>query len=221
MRLDSQGLITLFTKTLSLTLIVVLFSLFFTGTVHAQAAGDKICEVCGMRVSPEAQARYLATDQTGSVHYVECFMCALNLVKLYNQLDIISSCDWFGPDYSITVTSKNFGKDITIYPPSAMFLNGGNCVINRAAYNQTAAEALLTNGYSQFTLSDQQYTLPSNTKVTTVLSAAMEYGKASATTDPFPTNTVLVAVAAIGVVVMVGSVLAFRKLKQLTTNGDE
>ena len=184
----------------------------------AQTQGDQICELCGMTVSLEAQARYLATDGTGTVHYVECFMCALNLVKEYSQVHIVTSCDWYGPGYAITVDSKNFGKEVTVDPSTAMFLNGGSCVINRAAYNQTAADMLLANGYSQFTLSDQHYALPSNTKVASVLNAALAYGGTSTTAEPPQTNTVLIAVAAIGAAVIAGSFLAFKKLKNTEKN---
>ncbi len=166
-----------------------------------------------MKVSPEAQVRYLATDGTGAVHFVECFMCALNLVKSYNQVHIATSCDWYGPEYPVTVDSSSFGKDVTVDPSTAIFLNGGSCVINRAAYNQTAANALLTNGFSQYTLSDQHYALPSNTKVASVLTSTLEYGETSTPPESPQTNAVLVAVAAIGAVVIAGSFLAFRKLR--------
>jgi hypothetical protein len=92
-----------------------------------------------------------------------------------------------------------------------MFLNGGSCVINRAAYNQTAADALIANGYSQYTLF--KYALPSNLKVSSVLNAALEYGQTSTGAQPTQTNAVLIAVAAIGAIVIIGSLLAFKKLR--------
>ncbi len=193
--------------------VAFMLLLCLVSVAGAQTPGDQICEVCGMTTSPEAQARYLATDGTGTIHYVECFMCALSLVKEYNQVHIVTSCDWYGTDYPITLDSKNFGKEVTVDPPTAMFLNGGSCVINRAAYNQTAADMLLASGYSQFTLSDQHYALPSNTKVTSVLNAALEYSGTSTTAEPPQTNTVLIAVATIGAAVIAGSFLAFRKMK--------
>ncbi len=205
-------------KAVSLTLIVILFSLFSLTAAKAETNGDRICEVCGMKVSPEAQARYLATDETGAVHYVECFMCALNLVKSYSQIHIVTSCDWYGPNYQITIDSKNFGNEVTVNPSAAMFLNGGSCVINRAAYNQTAVDALLVNGFSQFTLNDQHYALPSSTKVATVLNAALEYGKTSTTTDSPQINAVLFVAAVVGAVVIAGSFLAFRKLRKPERN---
>jgi hypothetical protein len=214
-----NGLITLPRSSSSITLLAILVSFSLTSVVNAQTQGDQICEVCGMTTSPEAQARYAATDGTGTVHYVECFMCALNLVKDYSKVHIVTCCDWYGPEYTITVDSNNFGNEVTVNPPTAMFLNGGSCVINRAAYNQTAADMLLANGYSQFTLSDQHYALPSNTKVTNALNAALEYGKESETTGSPQTNVVLIAVAVMGAVVIAGSLLAFRKMRN-STNGE-
>jgi len=167
-------------------------------------------------VSPEAQARYVVTDQSGTVHDVDCFMCALRLVSEYSQLHIVTSCDWYGPNYTIAVDSKDSGREIKVYPSDAIFLNGGSCVINRAAYNQTAADALLANGYSEYTLSNQRYALPATTNVASVENAALEYGQTSTTgsTGSSQTNAVLIAVAAIGAIVIVGSLLAFRKLRK-------
>ena len=209
-------MITLSKKVLSVILLAILVSFGLPLTSHGQAQGNQVCEQCGMSVSPEAQARYRVTDESGSVHYVECFMCALNLVKAYSQLHIVTSCDWYGPNYTITIDSRNFGKEIVVNPPTAMFLNGGSCVINRAAYNQTAADALLTNGYSQNTLAGQRYPLPPNTKVASVLDAALEYGRTN-TAQPSQTSAVLIAVAAVGVAVIVGSFLAFKKLRSPQT----
>ena len=200
-------------KTLLAILLAILFSISLPATVQAQIQGNKICEQCGMIVSPDAQVRYIVSDQTSAIHYVECFMCALNLVNAYSEVHIVTSCDWYGPNYVIMVDSKNFGKEVTVNPPTAMFLNGGSCVINRAAYNQTAADALLANGYSDYTLIDQHYTLPSGTKVVSVINAALEYGQISSGGQTAQTGTVLIAVAAIGGIIIVVSVLAFRRLR--------
>ena len=191
---------------------------FGGGESSQNPPNDKTCEVCGMAVASEAQTRYLITDETGAVHYVECLMCALNLVNDYNQVNITTSCDWYGPIYTITVKSKNFGKEVTVDPPTAQFLNGGNCVVNRGAYNQTAADELLAKGYSQYTLTEQQYALPSNTEVTSVQNAALEYGQTTPM-QPSQTNAVLAIVIAIGTVAIIASLLAFRKMK--TSQGTE
>ena len=43
------------------------------------------CEACGMDVTADSQARYRVTDENGKVHYVECFMCAMQLVNDYEN----------------------------------------------------------------------------------------------------------------------------------------
>jgi hypothetical protein len=171
------------------------------------------CEACGMEVNADAQAKYKITDENGTVHYAECFMCALNLVNKYNQVDIITSCDWYGPNYSITVNSTNFGSQITVTPSNAMFLNGGSCVINRVAYNQTAADALKTNGFSDFTLLQQRYALPSNVEVKTVENAAATYAQKASNHPASQTPIVLIVVAVAGVAIVVGSFVAYRKIQ--------
>ena len=114
------------------------------------AVTEKECEACGMKVTTDDQWHFRITDGNGQMHYVECFMCALNLIKDYDTLHIETFCDWYGPNYRITVDSTEKGKQVRINPPSAMFLRTSLCEDNRVAYNQTAAEKLTAN-YSQFT----------------------------------------------------------------------
>jgi hypothetical protein len=177
------------------------------------APTTKPCDACPMDVNADAQAKYIITDENGTVHYADCFMCALNLLNKYSQVDITTSCDWYGPNYTITVQSTDYGNQITVTPSTAMFLNGGSCVINRAAYNQTAADELLANGFSQYTLKEQQYPLPTGTNVTTVKDAAMKFANTTPPPNSMPT-AVIVAAAVGGTIVIVGSVVAFKKLKR-------
>jgi len=166
-----------------------------------------------MDVSPQEQSRYIVTDGNGNVHYVECFMCALNLVNDYQTVHIVTCCDWYGPNYPITIDSTNFGQTVTVSPATAMFLRGGSCVTARAAYNQTAADNLLANGFSQYTLPQQQYAMPSTTEVKLVTEAINTwYAKQNATNTP--TSLTLVLVAVVGVAVIAGSLIAYKKLKR-------
>jgi hypothetical protein len=171
------------------------------------------CEACGMEVSPEAQQKYAITDASGNLHYAECYMCALNLLKNYDQLKISTYCDWFGPNYPITVQSSNYGKNVTVSPTNAVFLNGGSCVINRAAYNQTAADLLLTNGYSNNTLEMQRFALPSSTQVSTVVQAAITFSENKATqkSQSIPYPLIIACVA--GIAIIGASVAAYIKIK--------
>jgi hypothetical protein len=124
---------------------------FVSNSLPMQSAvSEKECEACGMKVTPDDQWHFRITDGIGQVHYAECFMCALNLIKKYDTLHIETFCDWYGPNYRITIDSTEKGKQVTINPPSAIFLRTGFCEDNRVAYNQTAANALSAN-YSQHT----------------------------------------------------------------------
>jgi hypothetical protein len=128
-----------------------------SNSLPAQSAvSEKECESCGMKVTADDQLHFRITDGSGQVHYVECFMCALNLIKKYDTLHIETFCDWHGPDYRITVDSTEKGKQVTINPPSAIFLRTGLCEDNRVACSQEAAD-MLTDNYSQFTSAFQRH----------------------------------------------------------------
>jgi hypothetical protein len=171
------------------------------------------CEACGMDVTPESQARYNITDGNGNVHYVECFMCAMQLINDYETVHIETYCDWYGPNYPITVDTSNQGAMVNVNPSTAIFLRGGSCVTARAAYNQTAADNLLTNGFSQYTSPEQHYALPSTTQVKLVNDAISTwYAKADATAAP--TSLILALTLATGIVIIAGSIIAYKKLKR-------
>jgi hypothetical protein len=167
-----------------------------------------------MDVTAESRDRYKVTDGNGNSHYVECYMCALQLLNDYETLHIETCCDWYGPNYPITVDSTNYGQAVIVNPTTAMFLRGGSCVTARVAYNQTAADNLLANGFSQFTSPQQQYLLPSTTAVKLVNDAINTwYFQKDATNAPTSLTLVLIAVA--GITVIAVSILAYKKLKNL------
>ncbi len=171
------------------------------------------CEACGMDVTPESQVRYKVIDGSGNIHYVECYMCALNLVNDYETLHIATYCDWYGPNYPIVVDSSNYGGTVTISPSTAIFLRGGSCVTARVAYNQTAADNLLESGFSQYTSPEQQYALPSTTEVKLVREAISTWYAQPKTTNS-PTTLILVLIAMAGVAFIAGSIVAYKKLSK-------
>ncbi len=180
-------------------------------------SATKQCEACTMDVTPDSQARYGVTDGNGNVHYVECFMCALSLIKNYETLHIVTYCDWYGPTYPITVDSSNYGQTVTANPSTAIFLRGGNCVTARAAYNQTAADSLLLNGFSQYTSPEQLYSLPSNTEAKPVTEAINTwYVQQNATNTT--SSLMLILVAVIGGTVLGVSIFGYTRLKRSARN---
>ena len=107
-------------------------------------------------------------------------------------------------------------QTVTVSPSTAIYLRGGSCVTARAAYNQTAADNLLANGFSQYTSPEQLYALPSNTEVKQVTEAVEIWYSQPSTTDA-PTSLMLVLVAGIGVTVIVVSILAYKKFSTSKT----
>jgi hypothetical protein len=180
------------------------------------AVATQTCEACGMDVTAESQTRYKVTDGNGNIHYVECFMCALNLINDHETLHIETFCDWNGPNYPITVDTSNFGATATVTPSTAVYLRGGSCVTARAAYDQAAADALLANGFSQYTSPEQQYALPSDTAVQTVKDAIAIIAQTSVSREVQnnQNTTFLTVTVAVGVAVIAVAVVAFKKFKR-------
>ncbi len=180
-------------------------------TVSPAPSTIQQCEACGMEANANAQVKYKIKDGSGAIHYVECFMCALNLINDHDTLTISTYCDWYGPNYPIIVESSKFGKAVNVTPSTAIFLNGGSCVINRVAYNQTAADELLANGYSKHTLPEQHYDLPTDTKVATVANSAIMPNENNVI-EPSASGLMLIGVIA-GVAIIAVSIAAYKKFK--------
>jgi len=67
-----------------------------------------------MVVTTDDEWHFKVTDGEGIMHYVECYGCALNLIKSYETLHIETFCDWYGPNYTITVDSKGYGAQVNV-----------------------------------------------------------------------------------------------------------
>ena len=173
-----------------LTLIAILISLLMISSSLAiafgQMQGNKTCEACGMTAMADAPAQFKIKDANGTMHYAECLMCAFKLLKTYDQLNITTFCDWYGPNGTITIVAKDHGETVTCNGTTALFMNGGGCTKTRVAFNQTAAIALLANGYSNFTSTMLRTSLPGNTTIMTIPQAAKLYGGGITSPDPSP-----------------------------------
>jgi hypothetical protein len=170
------------------------------------------CETCTMKVGADAQNHLKVYDGNGTIHYVECIGCALKLLKNYDTLSIETYCDWYGPNYTITADITEHGSRATINPSTALLLVGGGCTGNRIAYNQTAADELLLNGFSHYTMMMMQQALPANTNTTTISERASNYAQNSEI-QPSSSPFVMILLAIIGLTVIIGSVIALRKLR--------
>jgi hypothetical protein len=172
------------------------------------------CETCPMLVDAEAQDHFKVYDVNGDRHWVECIGCALKLLKTYDTLHIETYCDWYGPNYPIIIDISDQGAKTTVTPDTALTLMGGGCTGNRMAYNQTAADNLLSNGYSQYTMTMMKQSLPVNTNTTTVQQRALTFVASSTTEAPDQNPMLLVAIAVVGVAVILGGIVAFKKIKK-------
>jgi hypothetical protein len=208
-----KGFSEMLTRNTKLTLNIMIIATLVISAMASLASCQTTvpCESCGMDVTPESQIRYKVTDGNGNTHTVECYMCALALLNDYQSLHIKTFCDWYGPEFPITVDSSNYGGKVIVNPSTAMFLRGGSCVTARAAYNQTAADNLLSQGFSQFTSPEQRYALPSTTQAKLVSEAIEMWYSQPRTADTSP-PLALIIVAVIGVTIVISSIFAFRKL---------
>jgi len=194
-------------------IVVMLVVLPILGSIGTSAAqSSQTCETCPMTVGDDALDHLKVTDGNGTRHYVECIGCALKLLKTYDTIRIETYCDWYGPDYKVTADISQHGATTTVNPQTALLLLGGGCTANRVAYNQTAADALLANGFSEHTMMMMQQALPANTNVTTITKRALTFAPAEAVdTSQSPLIPILFGVVAL--VVIIGSVVAYKKLK--------
>jgi len=202
---------------LALFLISILSILALSNVSFAQAQAEvstQDCETCPMLVNAEAQDHLRVYDEEGKTHYVECIGCALKLLNTCDALHIETYCDWYGPDFAITIDINGSGANTIVDPPTATTLIGGGCTGNRVAYNQTAADALLANGFSQYTMTMMQQALPANTNVTSVTVRALTFA-GNQDEQPEPQSPLLwILLTAVGIAVIVVSVIAFKKIKQ-------
>ena len=174
------------------------------------------CETCGMVVTADDEMHFKITDGLNQTRKVECIMCALNLIKFAETLHIETFCDWYGPDYKITIDSTGFGAQVTVNPDTAMYLYTGDCENNRIAYNQIAADNLKT-GYSQYTSLLQQHEWSTTPDVIPITQALTLYLKKDTLDAAFPTVPIAIASAAVAITLIgIGAYWKTRKTSSKT-----
>jgi hypothetical protein len=137
----------------------------------------------------------------------------MQLINDYETLKIQTYCDWYGPNYTVSADISQHGAVTTVDPPTALLLVGGGCTGNRVAYNQTAADSLLANGFSEYTMMMMQQAMPANTNVTTIPKKALTFVESETTTSPSIPYLVPIILGVVGVAVIAGSFIAYKKLK--------
>jgi len=209
-------------KAILVTLIVVAVVMFgVTGYFSYHFYGYERCPACGMLITPEMDEHFEIYDGDGNQVYACCIGCVFRLldpVRGWDELHIKTFCDWYGPDYPITIDAYDHGQRVEFTPDTVKALIGakvtGSCASNRIAYNQTAVEALLENGYHpENTMTFQHCALPeqgafpiaSPSKVAPVLAEAPGIAYVP------PSPLLPISFAIIGVVVLVAAIVAYRK----------
>ena len=193
--------------------VVLLAFAIAAGLIGQSLAQTQTCETCPMQVGADAQQHFAVYDGDGTRHWVECIGCALKLLKTYDTIHIETYCDWYGPAYPVVAEISQNGGVTTVDPSTAVILMGGGFTANRVAYNQTAADELLANGYSEYTMMMMQQALPANTNVTTIQKRALTF--AATSEEAAPQSYLLPAViAVVGIVVIAGAIVAYKKVKR-------
>lgn len=206
-------------KKITLSVILLVATLAVLGSAQVSLAqmqmesDSKPCETCPMTVGEDAMKHLKVTDANSTRHYVECMGCALKLLKTYDTIHLETYCDWYGPNYPITIDISQHGAVTTVNPSTALLLIGGGCTGNRVAYNQTAADALLANGFSQYTMMMMQQPLPANTNVTTIDQRALTFALTDTTTETPQSPLVPILLVAVAVAVVGLSIVAYKKIK--------
>ena len=197
----------------AILMVVALSVLSLPPILVVQAQDDVTCESCPMTVTAEAKEHLKVTDGSGAIHYVCCIGCALKTLKTYDTLHIETFCDYYGPDYAITADISQHGNVSVVNPSTALLLMGGGCTGNRVAYNQTAADALLADGFSEYTMLMMQQPLPANTNITTIPKRALTFAIING--EPVAPQSYLLPaiIAVVGLVIIAGAIVAYKKLR--------
>jgi hypothetical protein len=140
----------------------------------------------------------------------------LDPVKGYDQIHIETFCDWYGPEFKIIIEARNHGNSTVVNPDTALLLLGAmvvpGCGNTRIAYNQTAAEMLLMDGYSKHTMIHQRNELPEGTPIKTIPSAATTLSTSVGITYIAPKPWLVIALTGIGVIVLIESLMMHKSL---------
>lgn len=128
------------------------------------------CETCAMVSPAGAEDRMGIWTPDGEQHLACCPMCALKMVKFYDDLYMEWKCDVTGKQIVIEIRNKEV---VSVSPETARVIVGGTgCMSNKHAYDDAAVQTLLA-------------TAPEGAKVKTV-GQALTMAKSMPFTPPPP-----------------------------------
>jgi hypothetical protein len=198
-------------------IIVAAAILGASGYLYNQYYGTPRCEACGMIITPEMEANiYMVDVNTNQRIWTCCPGCMLRSVAAHPNVHIEIMDGWYGAAAAKTVIEIRNSSVVSVNPSTARILPGAKivkgCANNRFAINETSAQLLLQNGYNPSNpLTVFKNTLPNGTQVVPV-SAALPGMITTGIQYVPPSNAFLIAMIAIGVAVLLLSVVAWRKL---------
>ena len=191
-----------------------------SGYTIYQQTSEIHCEACGMIITPEIQQHIDIVDGSGAAHYACCQGCMFRLLDQkngYSSLHIETYCDYYGPEYKITIDCTQNGNYTVSTPNTAVILFGGkivpSCANNRIAYNSTAADRLISEGYSAYTMSWQKNPLPEGTPVMPAAMVAPNLAQKGISYTP-PALTIPLLLGGVGLVVLLISGLTIRNMNR-------
>jgi hypothetical protein len=188
-----------------------------SGYLYYQYYGSPRCEACGMIITPEMEANiYMLDVNTNQRVWTCCAGCMLRSVAAHHDVHIEVMDSWYGAAAPKTVIEIRNSSVLSVTPDTARLLPGAKivkgCANNRFAINETSAQLLLQNGYNPANpLTVFKNTLPNGTQIVSV-SAALPGMMTTGIQYVPPSNTFLIAMIAIGVAVLLLSIVAWRKL---------
>lgn len=198
-------------------IVVAIVVLGAGGYLYYQYYGTPRCEACGMIITPEMEANIKLVDvNTNQRIWTCCAGCMLRSVAGHPDVHIEIMDSWYGSLAPKTVIEIRNSTVVSVTPESARLLLGAKivkgCANNRWAINETSAQLLLQNGYNPSNpLSVFKNALPNGTPVVTVSAALPGLIQTGIQYVP-PSNIFLGSLIMVGVVVLLLSVIAWRKL---------
>ncbi len=198
-------------------IIVAVVILGASGYLYLQYYGSPRCEACGMIITPEMHASIIMTDvDTGQRIWTCCPGCMLRSVAAHSNVHIEIYDDWYGKQVAPAVIEIRNKTVVSVTPETSRILLGAKiikgCANNRFAMNETSAQLLLQNGYNPANpIAIFKNPLPNGTPVVTPAAALPGLLQTGIQYVP-PSNMFLGAMIGLGIVVLVLSFVAWRKL---------
>jgi len=182
--------------------VVVVLVFAAAGYLYYDTYVTPRCEACGMVITPMMSERIDVRTPDGVRHWACCPMCALMLSQKYAEIEYKTFCD--STNAPIDVKVKD-GKLVSASPETVFVIVGkkisGKCMDNKIAADSAAADALLTKAPA------------GSPKMMIGMAVTMAADPATMPLKWAPSPWLMMGLVVVGLVVLVGTAIAWRKLK--------